>query len=192
MNKYFTVAVCDTQKSDAGILAEIVDAWLARTENVQGHTVVFTDYSELRDSISSGLSIDICVLGIPTHGLSAVETARKLLRTDPQLPVIFAAAGKNYAFDAYELHVIRYILKHASSDELFSALDLAGLICVSAPAARLSVRTEDGVTLIPSDARSRTSFCISTFVPTSIPLVGSSSIRYFGSVSSHLASITFC
>ncbi len=151
MKKNFTVAVCDTQKNDAGILAELVDTWLARTENVQGHTVVFTDYSELRDSISSGLSVDICVFGIPTHGLSAVDNARKLLRTYPGLPVIFAAAGKNYAFDAYELHVIRYILKPVSPEELFSALDLAGLICVSAPASRLAVRTEEGIKLIPSD-----------------------------------------
>ena len=36
---------------------------------------------------------------------------------------------------------------------------------------------EMNVTLIPSDASLSISFCISTFVPTSIPLVGSSSIR---------------
>ena len=55
-----------------------------------------------------------------------------------------------------------------------------------------SVSEEINVTLIPSDASFNTNFWISIFVPTSIPRVGSSKIRYSGCVSSHLARITFC
>ena len=50
-----------------------------------------------------------------------------------------------------------------------------------------SVSEEMKVTLMPSPASFSTSFWISTLVPTSIPLVGSSRIRYSGWVRSHLA-----
>ena len=45
---------------------------------------------------------------------------------------------------------------------------------------------------MPRPARSERSRCTSAFVPTSMPRVGSSTMRSFGSVASHLARTTFC
>jgi len=56
-----------------------------------------------------------------------------------------------------------------------------------------SVISEDTIiTPLPFLARSKISWYISYFAPTSIPLVGSSSISISGSVRSHLPKITFC
>ena len=55
-----------------------------------------------------------------------------------------------------------------------------------------SISEEMKVTLTPSSASLSTSFCISTFVPISIPRVGSSRMRYSGWVISQRARITFC
>ena len=55
-----------------------------------------------------------------------------------------------------------------------------------------SISEEMKVMLMPSSASFSTSFWISVLVPTSMPRVGSSRIRYCGCVSSQRARITFC
>ena len=55
-----------------------------------------------------------------------------------------------------------------------------------------SISEEMKVMLMPSSASFITSFWISVLVPTSMPRVGSSRIRYWGWVSSQRATMTFC
>ena len=55
-----------------------------------------------------------------------------------------------------------------------------------------SISEEMNVMLMPSSASFSTSFWISSLVPTSMPRVGSSRIRYCGCVSSQRARMTFC
>jgi hypothetical protein len=58
---------------------------------------------------------------------------------------------------------------------------------------RISGRSDEIIsTAIPSAASCDSSRCTSALVPTSMPLVGSSTISTAGRVASHLASTTFC
>jgi len=64
--------------------------------------------------------VDLILLDVDTHDQSGLELIRRLKSYDPL--VIFTAARKNYAAEAYDLDVTDYLLKPVSPERFFRAI----------------------------------------------------------------------
>jgi DNA-binding LytR/AlgR family response regulator len=140
MKRDFIVALCDTQKNDIPVTEAAVKEWAAGAGQSHARIETFSEVSQVKEKLADGFGADIYIIGIPAHGAGGIETARVIRLRQPDVPIIFLAGTRTSAYDAYELHAIRYILKPTDRDELFSALDLAYLLCRTAPVNTITVR----------------------------------------------------
>lgn len=78
------------------------------------------------DAVSNGLEIlkycktlmpDVVMLDIEMPGLNGIETARKIMKSNPQCLIIFTTAYNKYAISAFEVEAIGYLLKPFSSND---------------------------------------------------------------------------
>ena len=151
MRRELTIALCDNQKLDVGSSEIVIKDRFPSTEHENVRVSVFSDYNALRLRLTDGFSADIYVIAVSAHGMEGIELARAVRRISPEAPIIILAANRNYAYDAYELHAIRYILKPADPAELTSALDLAYLIHSASPADTIQIRMPGEVRTVNSD-----------------------------------------
>lgn len=140
MKREYIVAICDTQKNDIPAIETAVGEWLASSGADGTRLDVFTDIQTVKERLADGYSADTYIIGVPTHGTGGIEIARVIRLRQPDVPLIFLAGARTSAFEAYELHGLRYIMKPADPDELCSALDMALLLYRTLPASTVTVR----------------------------------------------------
>ena len=140
MKKEFIVALCDTQKNDISSAEIAVRDWFAASGQEHARLDVFADIPTVKEKLADGFSADVYIIGISAHGSVGIELARVIRLRQPDVPMIFIAGARTSAFEAYELHALRYILKPADRDEIFSALDLAYILYRVLPANTVTVR----------------------------------------------------
>lgn len=67
--------------------------------------------------------LDVVFLDNLMDGINGMETARRLRRLDPSIPVIFITTEESFALEGYSVQAMDYILKPASKDRLFSVMN---------------------------------------------------------------------
>ena len=162
MKREYTIAVCDTQKSDISALESAINSWADKDGSDRVTADTFRDAAALRSKLADGYGADTYIITIPAHGTSGIELARQIRLRQPDVPVIIIAASRTFAYEAYELHAIRYLLGTEDTAELRSALDLAYMLFRVAPADTVSVRlpgetrniSADDVVYIENNVRS--------------------------------------
>ena len=66
---------------------------------------------------------DIAFLDVRMRGMGGLELARKLNSIHPKLPIIFCTGYREYAYDAFKLHVSGYLLKPVDADDIQREID---------------------------------------------------------------------
>ncbi len=82
----------------------------------------YTDGKELFYDIQDGRHFDLLLLDIEMPGLSGMELAKRIHELLPDALMLFVTAHYQYAVDAYELHIFRYIPKNQLRERLPHAL----------------------------------------------------------------------
>lgn len=72
--------------------------------------------------IAEGGGVDVVLLDVRMPGMDGIEVARHLQKLQPPPAVIFMTAYDAYAIQAFELHVIDYLLKPIKASRLQEAL----------------------------------------------------------------------
>ena len=72
--------------------------------------------------MEDGFHFDLILLDIEMPGRTGMELARELRPSLPHVKIIFITSHMEYAIDAYELSVFRYVPKNDEGKRLFSAL----------------------------------------------------------------------
>lgn len=151
MRKEFIVALCDTQKNDILSAETVVRDWFAASAPEHARLDVFNEIPAVKEKLADGYSADVYIIGISVHGSVGIELARIIRLRQPDVPMIFFAGSRTSAFEAYELHALRYILKPADRDEVFSALDLAYILYRVIPANTVTVRLNGETRSVSAD-----------------------------------------
>ena len=151
MEHTLKVAVCDNDKNELTELGELVSEWFSERGKENAQTALYSDSGELRDLMITGESYDIWVLSVSMHPVGGIELGRIIRRRFPNAPVIYIAGSKNSAYDAYTVGALRFILKPADKEQLFSALDLSYLVYRAAPKYTVTVRQVGSVTSVNAD-----------------------------------------
>ena len=140
MKRELTVAVCDTQKTELSTVETLVRDWFDASGNPSARLELFSDVRSAREKLAGGFGADIFIVGVSTHGAASIDLAHTIRRCQPDVPIIINAATRAYAFEAYEMNVLRYLLRPAERETFLSALDFALLVHLALPTDSLTVR----------------------------------------------------
>ncbi len=137
------IAVCDDEKVMAEKNRQLVRQ-AASQEHIACDTAVYTDGKALLyDIAEDGFFYDLLLLDIEMPGISGMELVSKIKPSLPDVKVIFITSHIEYAVDAFELSIFRYVPKAELNQRLVNA---------AREALRL-IALEDGRTYTVSDSR---------------------------------------
>ena len=123
------IALCDDEEQAVVREEALVKACL----QAQGIGCAITTYTQsqnlLDDITDDGFFYDLILLDIEMPGLSGMDLPRRLRAFLPNVRIIFVTSHTEYAIDAFELAIFRYVPKHHLEAKLPAAvLDAAKLI----------------------------------------------------------------
>lgn len=123
------MAICDDEERAARLL-EKAAADALREAGIRAETATYTLGSNLLDDVrDDGAFFDLILLDIEMPGMDGMEMARLLRKSLPNVRIIFVTSHLEYAIDAFELSIFRYVPKSDLETRLAAAVvDAARLI----------------------------------------------------------------
>lgn len=123
------IAICDDEERAISLHEKIVRDSL----QVQGIGYEITAYTQSRsllyDITDDGFFYDLLLLDIEMPGLSGMEIPQKIKGFLPNIRIIFVTSHTEYAIDAFELSIFRYVPKNNLKVKLTAAVtDAAKMI----------------------------------------------------------------
>lgn len=122
------IAICDDEMTFVDKINTLISEWSAQN---QYFSVIqtFSNGQNLIYDIEDGQHYDLVILDIEMPAINGMEVADAIRRLLPNILVIFVTSHTEYALDAYELSIFRYISKADLEDKLRHAfLDAVKLI----------------------------------------------------------------
>lgn len=123
------IAICDDEKEAVALHEEIIKDSLQSCGI--GYEITAYTYSSnlLSDIAEDGFFYDLLLLDIEMPGVTGMELAGKIKPFLPNVKVIFITSHVEYAIDAFELSIFRYVPKNDLAKRLKTAVtDAAELI----------------------------------------------------------------
>lgn len=116
------IAICDDDIEMVTNHKKVVEECLAQLESV-GQVTTYTDSENiLYDITEDGKFYDLVLLDIEMPGFSGMEVAGKIKPFLPNAKVIFITSHIEFAIDAFELFVFRYVPKQDMDKRLPAAV----------------------------------------------------------------------
>lgn len=123
------IAICDDEERAVALHEKIVKDSL----QTQGIGCEITTYTQSRnllyDITDDGFFYDLILLDIEMPGISGMEIPQQIKGVLPNVKIIFVTSHTEYAIDAFELAIFRYVPKNNLEVKLTAAvIDAAKLI----------------------------------------------------------------
>ena len=129
MTDLIQIAICDDEKEDVALHEDIVKSSLQSCGIGYEITTYTQSNNLLCDITDDSIFYDLLLLDIEMPGLTGMELSEKIKPYLPNVKIIFITSHIEYAIDAFELSVFRYVPKSDLDNRLTSAvIDVAKLI----------------------------------------------------------------
>lgn len=138
------IAICDNDRAELEKTNKAVSAFLNGCD-LDFSIALFKDSSELADHMQSKGSFDLLILDTSTRGLSGTELAAELRGRGDNCEIIFVSNTEDYAYEAYKLNSIKYILKPIHPSELNIAIKRAITQIGNTSPGYIVINTSDGI-----------------------------------------------
>lgn len=123
------IAICDDEQDTVAMHEEIVKASLQGTGIGYEITAYTRSSNLLYDITDDHFFYDLLLLDIEMPGITGMELPEKIKPFLPNVKIIFITSHLEYAIDAYELSIFRYVPKDDPKGRLAAAVtDAAKLI----------------------------------------------------------------
>lgn len=123
------IAICDDDKSAISLHEDIVKRSLQECGIGYEITTYLQSNNLLYDITEDGFFYDMILLDIEMPGINGMEISQKVKPCLPNVKIIFVTSHIEYAIDAFELSIFRYVPKNNLEKRLLSAItDAAKLI----------------------------------------------------------------
>ncbi|MCI9271391.1 MAG: response regulator transcription factor [Dorea sp.] len=116
------IAVCDDDKSAVRVHKEITENCLKQCGSIGEIAVYSTSGNLLYDITKDEFFFDLILLDIEMPGSTGMEIAEEIKPYLPNVKIIFITSHIEYAIDAFELSVFRYVPKNDIEKRLFPAI----------------------------------------------------------------------
>ncbi len=149
MKAVIRIAICDDEERAVALHEKIVRDSL----QTQGIGCEITAYTQSRnllyDITDDGFFYDLILLDIEMPGISGMEIPRQIKGFLPSVKIIFVTSHTEYAIDAFELSIFRYVPKNNLEVKLTTAvIDAARLIELEA-GQEYTIQTSNRLERIP-------------------------------------------
>ncbi len=114
------IAVCDDEKIFRDEIAEILYEHFGKLDT---DIVMYESGEQLLGDVGTGKTPEVCFLDIEMPGADGFETAKKVRKMLPELPVIFLTSHTERAMDGYEVKAFRFLAKPVNSEKLIHAIE---------------------------------------------------------------------
>lgn len=123
------IAICDDEEKAVALHEKIVKGCL-QEQGVGYEITTYTQSSNLLyDITDDGFFYDLILLDIEMPGISGMEIPQQIKGFLPNVRIIFVTSHTEYAIDAFELSIFRYVPKNNLEVKLTDAvIDAAKLI----------------------------------------------------------------
>ena len=116
------IAICDDEQEAVDAHRQAVEGALGSCRAV-GEIVTYTRSDNLFcDIVEDGFHFDLILLDIEMPGRTGMELAKAFRPVLPHVKIIFITSHVEYAIDAYELSIFRYVPKNDEGKKLSFAL----------------------------------------------------------------------
>lgn len=123
------IAICDDEEKAVALHEKIVRESLQRLGIGCEMTAYTQSKNLLYDITDDGFFFDLILLDIEMPGISGMEIPQKVKAFLPNIKIIFVTSHTEYAIDAFELSIFRYVPKNSLEKKLAAAVtDAAKLI----------------------------------------------------------------
>ncbi len=116
------IAVCDDEKETANRHARMAEACLRECKSVGEVSTYTRSENLLYDITEDGMHYDLLLLDIEMPGINGMELAEKVRLFLPRVKMIFITSHIEYAVDAFELNIFRYVPKGELTKRLPAAI----------------------------------------------------------------------
>lgn len=119
------IAICDDDNNAVATHKKIVETCLEQSGSAGKITTYTASGNLLYDITEDGFFYDLVLLDIEMPGNSGMEIAEKIKPCLPDVKIIFITSHIEYAIDAFELSIFRYVPKNDIDKRLFPAIQEA-------------------------------------------------------------------
>ncbi len=140
------IAVCDDNTDELSRISSLLEDY-QRDKNPTITYEAFHSAVELLE-IMQRRQFDLLFLDILMPGISGMEAAKEIRRTDSELPIIFLTSSREFAVESYRVHAKDYIIKPAHREEIFPVLDKL-LTIFTQKETYLTLKTGSGIIKLP-------------------------------------------
>lgn len=116
------LAYCDDEPVQLEYVKRLAEQWAEET----GAPLYFGAYQSAEEILfenGESYPYDLLILDIEMKEMDGMELARQIRKKDERLPILFLTNRKEYVFEGYEVHALRYLLKPLDAGKLFPILD---------------------------------------------------------------------
>lgn len=119
------VVVCDDSMEDLEKIRGLLTKYIETNETIPLKAEYYIRSAELYHQIQKKERGDIYILDMIMSGKTGIDIGALIRSTDERSVIIYVTSSDDFAFEAYNVHAVRYLLKPVR-DELFAeALDYA-------------------------------------------------------------------
>ena len=140
------IAICDDNIDELSRIASLLEDYCG----ARGGSITYEAFHsaiELLETIKVR-PFDLLLLDILMPGITGIEAARELRRSDSDIPIIFLTSSREYAVESYRVSAEDYIMKPAQRDEIFPILDRL-LARFTREDSYLTLKTGHGIVKLP-------------------------------------------
>ena len=116
------IAICDDDSSAVAEHKKITEACLLQCGSAGKITTYTASDNLLYDITEDGFFYDLILLDIEMPGNTGMETAERIKPCLPNVKIIFITSHIEYAVDAFELSIFRYVPKNDIEKRLCQAI----------------------------------------------------------------------
>jgi len=140
------IAICDDNIDELSRITILLEDYRLEIDGSVTYET-FTSALELMETMNSR-RFDLLLLDILMPGITGMDAAKEIRRTDSEIPIIFLTSSREYAVESYRVEARDYILKPARKEEIFPSISKQ-LAKYKQDDAYLTLKTENGIVKLP-------------------------------------------
>lgn len=142
------IALCDDEPGQVAQTGGLLRGYLAARPRLGGRLTSFSSPQALLQRAAEQ-HFDIYVLDILMPGLSGIELGLRLRQAGCEGTIVYLSTSPEYAVDSYRVRAFYYLLKPVQPARLYEVLDQAAALAEKRQAARVTVKTKNGLRVLP-------------------------------------------
>ncbi len=140
------IAVCDDNPDELSRISSLLEDYCRKLDGSVTYEA-FHSATELIETMRAR-RFDLLLLDILMPGVTGMDAAKEIRRSDSEIPIIFLTSSREFAVESYRVGAKDYIMKPARKDEIFPVLDKQ-ITKFAQEEAYLTLKTGSGIIKLP-------------------------------------------